>query len=229
MKVNKIFSCIPFGENALLVQIDLPDLSMANEQVINTVKTFERFGSEKIKEIVPANNSITLLYDREETELDDLLDEVSQLLEKPLSTGAGHKNTVELPVCYEEEYAPDLKAVCLQLNMSEDSLIKSHLETTYTVMMTGFMPGFFYLGQLPPSINVKRRVEPRTKVAAGSVGLADRQTGIYSVSCPGGWQIIGRSVNILDAIENGIISLRLGDQVKFFEVSKKELKEFTHK
>ena len=85
--------------------------------------------------------------------------------------------------------------------------------------MTGFMPGFLYLGILDEKLRTPRRKTPRKYVPAGSVAIANEQTGIYSVDSPGGWHIIGQTpVNMLHQfIESGVIA-RQGDIIKFSSI-----------
>lgn len=96
--------------------------------------------------------------------------------------------TLEIPVLYN---GPDLPEVADRLGLSENEVIRLHSEVVYTVFMTGFLPGFPYLGPLPAALELPRRDSPRLRVPAGSVAIAGRQTGIYPQSSPGGWHLIG--------------------------------------
>ena len=99
---------------------------------------------------------------------------------------------VSLPVCYDPELAPDLEDVAASAGMSAEKVASLHGGTTYTVLATGFAPGFAYLGDLDAGIAMPRLATPRRRVEAGSVGIADRRTGIYPAAGPGGWRIVGR-------------------------------------
>ena len=87
------------------------------------------------------------------------------------------------------------------------------------------MPGFAYLGELPEQMTVARKTTPRLRVPEGSVGLAGRLTGIYSTESPGGWQIIGKSINLLQFQLDADIRIVSGDRIKFYEVSVHELQK----
>jgi KipI family sensor histidine kinase inhibitor len=100
---------------------------------------------------------------------------------------------VELPTRYGGRYGPDLEAVAWQHGLDVGDVIALHASTDYEVQFLGFAPGFAYLGPLPEAIATPRHDTPRTKVAAGSVGIAGRQTAVYPFDSPGGWQIIGRT------------------------------------
>ena len=83
-----------------------------------------------------------------------------------------------------------------------------HMQTRYRVYMLGFLPGFAYMGSVDRRIAMPRLDTPRMRVAAGSVGIAGEQTGIYPCDTPGGWRIIGRtSAKLFDATQSGTVSL----------------------
>ena len=128
---------------------------------------------------------------------------------------------VSLPVCYENEFGPDLGDVAEFARCTKEEVIRLHTTRTYRVYMLGFQPGFAYLGSVKAKIASPRRKTPRIKVAAGSVGIAGRQTGVYPCASPGGWQIIGRCpVTLIDwTVENPFL-LRAGDRVKFEAVDR---------
>jgi len=100
--------------------------------------------------------------------------------------------------------------------LTPDEVIGIFLEREYKVFMIGFLPGFPYMGSVAPDISTPRRQTPRTRVPAGSIGIAGDQTGIYPVDSPGGWQIIGRtSVTMFDPSSDPPARLRAGDRVRF--------------
>lgn len=223
--IKESLEYIPFGDQALLINLLEDDVLIANEKVIQLNYFLKKSGLEGITEMVPATNSITILFNTFKVSVDGLIENIKSLLINNISSVSIQGKLIELPICYDSEFALDMNTVCIQTGLSEDEIIAAHLDTTFRVMMTGFMPGFFYLGQLPENLIVERKPSPRKKVLSGSVGLAGRQTGIYSTDSPGGWQIIGKSVNLLDQILTKKIQLSLGDMVKFRRVSKKQLKK----
>jgi KipI family sensor histidine kinase inhibitor len=127
---------------------------------------------------------------------------------------------LNIPVCYEEDFAIDLKEVKSQTGLSTSEIINIHTSTLFQVYMMGFLPGFPYLGKVPEALFCKRKDNPRLKVPARSVGLAGYQTGIYPSQAPGGWQIIGQTpLDIFDASKAHPFLFRAGDQVQFQEIS----------
>ena len=130
------------------------------------------------------------------------------------------ERVVEIPVCYGGGFGPDLEDAARHCGLSAAEMIQRHAEPLYHIYFLGFLPGFAYLGGLPPSLAVPRRAVPRLAVPAGAVGIAGEQTGVYPLQTPGGWQIIGRTfVKLFDPERETPSLLALGDSVKFVSVS----------
>lgn len=165
-------------------------------------------------ECVPAFLTLTMFFQGQFEPFCALVREKAQNLSlQSLPVPTVHR----IGVCYHESVAPDLPEVCHLTGLSRDQVVALHTGTTYTVQMLGFMPGFPYLSGLDSRLQVPRKAEPRLKVPVGSVGLAGKQTGIYPLELPGGWQIIGRSkVQLFDPARDPPALLRAGDQVQFF-------------
>ncbi|MCK7594143.1 5-oxoprolinase subunit PxpB [Pseudomarimonas salicorniae] len=106
---------------------------------------------------------------------------------------SGSATPVELPVCYHATQAPDLDAAAERLGLTVEALIERHTDPVYQVALLGFAPGFPYLLGMDPGLALPRHSQPRPRVAAGSVGIAGGQTGIYPQPSPGGWQLVGRT------------------------------------
>src|SRR5690606_34666768 len=136
------------------------------------------------------------------------------------------RNTIEIPVLYGEELGPDLANVARLNNLSEQEVIKLHTEPDYTVYFLGFSPGFPFLGGLDERIANPRLENPRKKVQAGSVGIANHQTGIYPVTSPGGWQIIGHTpIPLFNPSDDNPFLLSPGDIITFKPITKIEYDE----
>ncbi|MGI9161111.1 MAG: 5-oxoprolinase subunit PxpB [Saprospiraceae bacterium] len=130
---------------------------------------------------------------------------------------------LRIPVCYEPEYGPDLLTLAAQLEMRPAELVALHTATDYQVYMLGFLPGFAYMGILDEQIAAPRLPRPRRLAPAGSVGIAGRQTGIYPLDSPGGWNLIGRTpLRMFDAARAEPVYLRPGDEITFYPVSSAE-------
>lgn len=155
-------------------------------------------------------------FHKEKKELQQLISSVEHY--KKQST-----RLFKLPVCYDTEYGIDLDEVARVKKQSRQEIIELHTAAIYTVFFQGFLPGFLYLGGLDSRLHIPRKKEPRLKVRKGSVGLADKQTGIYPQDSAGGWQIIGNCpVNLFDATKKPPGVFKAGDQLQFEAVSKEK-------
>lgn len=128
----------------------------------------------------------------------------------------------QLPVCYD---GPDLSEVAANLKLAPQDLIRLHADRDYLVYQVGFRPGFGFLGETAPELEIARRSTPRAHVPAGSLGIAGRQTGVYPSDSPGGWQLIGRCPYPLLREGNRPALLRAGDTVRFEPVSAAEFND----
>jgi inhibitor of KinA len=138
---------------------------------------------------------------------------------------------VEIPVCYEPAYAPDLEDVATRTGLSADEVVARHIGGNHRVLMMGFAPGFPYLGGLDLRLAaVPRRATPRARVDAGSVAIANGQTSIYPFATPGGWNLIGRTpVALFDPLRAQPALLQAGDRVRFVAISAREYERLAAK
>lgn len=170
-----------------------------------------------VRDVVPAIASVAVHFAPGHPGIRSAVD----LLAEHLATGAdgdepGPSALVEIPVRYGGEDGPDLDVVARSVGLEAAEVVRRHAAVEYRVLMLGFLPGFPYLGIVDPAIQVARRAEPRTRVPAGSVGLAGPQTGIYPRPSPGGWQLVGRTAEVLfDPALSPPARLAPGDRVRF--------------
>ncbi len=174
-------------------------------------------------EAIPTYRSLLLVYDPSITNLAKLQKELQKLEERLEEIQIPPPDTVEIPVCYGEEFGPDIEFVAETHNLSVKEVIRLHSEPEYLIYMVGFTPGFPFLGGLSEKLHTPRLETPRTFVPQGSVGIANNQTGIYPVSSPGGWQLIGRSPIKLFAPERPNPFLyQAGDHITFRPITLEE-------
>jgi inhibitor of KinA len=174
-------------------------------------------GAPWLVDVVQAYTTVAVYFDLELT----TFAEVSRAL-PPTATPAGSAEAAvgrlhHIPCCYDKQL--DLERVARHTGLSPAEVVALHAATEYTVYAVGFCPGFPYLGYLPGSLcGVPRLETPRLRVPAGSVGLTGRQTGIYTLERPGGWNLIGRTPLRLVDVAEGYFPLRTGDRVRFVPV-----------
>ena len=208
----------PLGDSSLLVLFE-PVLDAAvNRRALAVAAALGQRAIAGVRDIVPAYASVAVHYDPVRTRLDWLEQAVAAVLEAEPSPDETPR-AVEIPCCYDAQYAPDLAGVAALARLSAAEVVARHAARSYRVCMIGFLPGFPYLAEVDPAIAVPRHPTPRLCVAAGSVGLAGRQSGIYPNDSPGGWQIIGRTpVRLFDPDRRPPATLSPGDTVRFVPI-----------
>ena len=192
----------------LSLQEEIPQRSsdILNALIINYINDTRNFKAASV------NKSIAFINGRL-TEIEKDLGAID--LPKP--------RIVEIPTIYGGEFGEDLGFVAEHNGLSEDQVIKIHSSIDYRIYMLGFTPGFSYLGGMSEKIAAPRLKTPRTKIPGGSVGIAGKQTGIYPMESPGGWQLIGRTpVKLYDPSSETPIILQAGDYIRFIPIDKDE-------
>jgi len=211
------------GDRSLLVELG-DEISPAVNQSVQEL--FTGLDIQKLRgvlELVPGYRSLLVIYDPLIAPLAELKHAIAAICKDLDRSQLPEPRTVKIPVVYGDQYGPDLAAVAQYHHMSAEEVIRHHTQPTYRVYMIGFTPGYPYLGELPDAIATPRRETPRTFVPKGSVGIAQKQTGIYSVDSPGGWQIIGWTpVPLFDPQSNPPSLLVMGDRVEFFAITAEE-------
>lgn len=181
-----------------------------------------------VAEWVPAYDSVGVYYDLNVISFAGISAEIEKLHVKKTKGKSVPTRLLHIPVVYGGEYGPDLARVAAYNDCSVDEVVSLHQSQECLVYMLGFLPGFPYLGGMTPKIATPRLENPRDKIAAGSVGIADEQTGIYPVASPGGWNIIGRTpIKLFDSEIQEPILFRAGDYVKFDAVSDAKFSKIT--
>ena len=179
-----------------------------------------------LTDIVPGLCSVLFHYDPVIITAAELKQIVSLQLEQLDLSQQTPTRLWRLPVCYEEEFAPDLKDVISKKNLTLDEVITLHTSRILEVAIMGFLPGLGYLTGVDDALHLPRRSEPRTFVPRGSVGLAMDQTVIYPLNSPGGWNLIGRMpIPLFDQKRENPILFSAGDQVSFYAVCKDKYEE----
>lgn len=185
---------------------------------------------EGIEEMVPTYRSLIVYYNPQKIKYTYLVQQFKELEKSVTEISLPTAHVTEIPVLYGGEYGPDLEFVAQYNKLSVEEVIKIHTEKEYFIYMLGFSPGFPYLGGMSDKIATPRLEKPRIKVSEGSVGIAGGQTGIYPISSPGGWQIIGRiPVKLFEIKEKLPFLLKSGDYLKFYPINQKEFKEIKKK
>ena len=219
------FRLLPLGDAALTVELGNEINPTLNARVISFAETVRAQTWEGVLDVVPTYCSVTIHVDPHCLDLNTLTD---RLLNLPSSlsleaTSSGTHHTI--PVWYGDDGGPDLEDVATYTKMSVADVIRLHSSVLYRVYMLGFSPGFPYLGAVPQALAIPRLATPRTRVPAGSVGIADRQTGIYPTATPGGWRLIGRTpIELYRPNRTTPFLISPGDMVRFRPITGQEFK-----
>ncbi len=215
------------GDRALLVELGDCISPVISRRVREVFVLLQEQRLPGLIEVLPGYRSLTLVYDPRRISFAGLKGLLSRLVEALPEAQVPAPRNLTVPVVYGGRYGPDLDWVAAHHHLSAEEVVRLHAGTPYQVYMIGFSPGFAYLGELPAELDTPRRATPRTRVPQGSVAIAQRQTGIYPVSSPGGWQIIGWSpMRFFDPAERPPTPLSMGDRVQFLAVSEKELEHW---
>jgi len=215
------------GDRGLLAEFG-DDISLrVNEKVRRMHLAIHAEAIEGIIESVPTYRSLLILYDPLILSVETLKKKLERIEKELQQTPFPEPCLTRIPVVYGDLYGPDLEGVAKYHGIPQEEVIQLHCSKPYLIYMIGFMPGFPYMGELPEALVTPRLKTPRVTVPAGSVAIAQKQTGIYSMESPGGWQLLGRTpVKLFIPEENPPALLQMGDLVQFYPISKKEYEEW---
>ena len=232
---------VSLGDSALIVRV-VDDFARDPETSLNAVlaalRALEAAAIPGVIELAPAYSTVGVFFDAagvaraapEHEPCDWLRIEIERVLngqsaesEKPVEAPL-----IEIPVCYDREFAPDIDDVARVAGLGEIEVIHCHSNAAYRVNCVGFIAGFPFMSGLPAELATPRRATPRKEVPAGSVGIGGAQTGIYPRSSPGGWNLIGRTpLRLFDVQREPPTILQAGDRVRFREISREEFDAFS--
>ena len=212
------------GESCVVVEFGSGIDPKVNARVQALRKRIEKDPFNGFVETVPAYRSLAVCFDPlRAPEPDVLVKRIREMAEAPIETGASGGERILVPVCYEGDFAPDLGRVAEHTGLAPDEVVRRHSGVDCYCYMLGFTPGFPYLGGMDAALETPRLPEPREKIPAGSVGIAGKQTGIYPIDSPGGWNLIGRTpLRLFDPDRPVPIFLNAGVWVRFVPVLKED-------
>lgn len=236
----------PLGDSAVLVQLGTEINPEVHHKVKALTDYLESHTFNGFIECVPAFTSVTVFYNpllihrtyKKENKCFSRLEQnispykivcsiIKEIIMSLEVTKETNQRIVEIPVCYGGEFGPDLEEVAKYNNLLTSEVIDIHSNAEYLVYMIGFAPGFPYLGGMSEKIMTPRRNSPRVSIPAGSVGIAGTQTGVYPISTPGGWQLIGRTpIELFCPTTNPPSLLQSGDIVKFVSITLEEYESY---
>ena len=230
---------VSLGDSALIVRVvDEFRAEESLDAVLAALGYLKTAAIPGVIELAPAYTTIGVFFDPTQIESADSdhspFHVLSAKIQSSLSASSFKNETkieaplIEIPVCYDREFGPDIDDVACVAGLAEAEVIHRHSSAAYRVNCVGFIAGFPFMSGLPSELATPRRATPRKEVPAGSVGIGGAQTGIYLRSSPGGWNLIGRTpLRLFDVQRAPPTILQAGDRVRFREISREEFDAFS--
>lgn len=223
------YKIFPISENAVTIDFGNQISVELNEKVIQLTDFIEENKFTGFIETVPAYSSLTIFFElitvkKNFPNFSTAFSFVKSFIVKAITELKDFSHLephlIKIPVDYSPEFALDLDFVAQYANLTKEEVIKIHSSQIYRVFMIGFLPAFAYMGEVDEQIAAPRKQIPRTKIEKGSVGIAGKQTGIYPLESPGGWQIIGKTdLELFQPNNENISLLKNGDLVQFYDIN----------
>jgi inhibitor of KinA len=225
------YTIYPLGDSALIVDFGNIINEDVNKRVLHLFTLLQNALPFAI-DIIPAYSSLTIYYDAcalhtpTVSAFEIVKGKILPFLNNE-SVSLPPQRLIEIPVCYAASFAPDLAELAAKKQLSMDEVVRLHTAKTYRVYTIGFLPGFAYMGKVDEQLATPRRQQPRTQIPAGSVGIAGEQTGIYPLTSPGGWNIIGQTpLKLFDAQQENPVLLQPGDNIQFYSITEDEFANY---
>lgn len=217
----------PVSETSLIVYLGEQIDPQLTQRIGRLAKYIKASFPKSLIEVIPSYTSLFIQFHPRLVTYSALYDAIVRYapkLSQPLAEDEGQPGKlITLPVYYHQEVGPDLDTLANLHGLTPEQVIACHSERTYTVCAIGFAPGFAFLASVDPQLATPRHAEPRQKIPAGSVGIANEQTAVYPADSPGGWQIIGNCPERLYTPQHVPMSpFDVGDKVKFEPIGKEQ-------
>ncbi len=215
------------GDGCVVVEFGNGIDMAVNARVASLAAAVQKISFTGLRDIVPTYRSLAVYFDPETANVEKVYAKLEALSrEAGEGQAGGTKRTIVIPTLYGGEFGPDMANVVDHTKLSEDEVVRRHSGTDCYCYMLGFTPGFSYLGGMDPSLETPRLKSPREVIPAGTVGIAGKQTGIYPIVSPGGWQLIGKTpMRMFDPQRDPAIFLEAGMWVRFRPIGRAEFDE----
>ena len=215
------------GDRAIVIELGDEISIECNRRVHSLHRAIEREQPAGVVDLIPTYRSLLVEYDAAQVSYADIKARLVDIRGSTAEVPEDDTTVVHLPVLYGAEHGPDLEFVARNAGMDVQEVVDLHSGTDYPVYMMGFTPGFPYLGGMSERIATPRLSTPRGVIPAGSVGIAEAQTGVYPIESPGGWRLIGRTpLRLFDVTRTPPSLIDAGDCVRFVPLSHKD--EYRH-
>lgn len=231
MENSSSIQFITCSDTSFLIQLGNRISQDVHHKVMALYNAFKSHPIKGVLTLIPTYCTVMVVYDPMVTTPSRLQAHFSTLLEGLIHSPPRPCNkVVRIPVCYGGSYGPDLPQVARYCKLSTQEVITRHSAVDYPILMMGFSPGFPFLGNLDPKLHTPRLATLRTHIPAGSVGLADTQTGIYPMESPGDWQLVGRTpLKLFQSKNTEPFRYQVGDHLRFYPINPEEYLQIKNK
>lgn len=214
------------GDSAVNMEFGSNISEEVNKKIRAMALSIEVKSIHGIVEMVPTYRSLMIHYDPLKVDFYELVNTLKKIEQKLDNIVLPAPEVIEIPTLYGGDWGPDLENVASYNYITVEEVVEIHTSREYLIFMLGFTPGFPYLGGMDMRIAAPRLQTPRTRIPGGSVGIAGEQTGIYPLSSPGGWQLIGRTpIKLFDPYRENPILLKSGNYIKFKSINEEDYKK----
>jgi inhibitor of KinA len=221
------FRILPAGDSAWLIELPERIDEVVNARAVTIARAIQR-SSLPIADVVVGYRSVMVYIDPLAAGAGHVEPALRAIASDPEERSGSSGASIDVPVCYDDDYGPDLADVAAFGGCTTADVVERHLAREYRVFVVGFVPGFAYMAAVDPSIAAPRRASPRITVPPGSVAIAAGQSGIYPAATPGGWNLIGRCpVRPYDPDRGAPFLFHAGDRVRFQRISAAEYRALT--
>jgi inhibitor of KinA len=221
---------VPASDSSILVEFGDRIDPEIQDHVLGLFHALRALDDPRIQNLHPGYVSLLVDFDPLALSHQDVLALIESLQSNRAPAARDGSAIVAIPVCYDVEFGPDLADVSAYTGLSAEEVIRLHSSATYRVCFLGFTAGFAYLGGMPEVLHTPRLATPRRAVAAGSVGIAGGQTGIYPTETPGGWRLIGRTpVQMFNPLAQPPTRVRSGDTVRLDPINRVAFEQLCQK
>ena len=213
---------LPAGDSAVVVEFGNEVDRAISDAVLGLSARVRAARTRGVRETVPTYRSLLVHFDPLVTSMASVVDEIRKLLGQE-DEARPSATLWRVPACFEPTHAPDLAEVAERAKLTQDRVVQVLTDTLFHVYMVGFSPGYPYMGDVPPPLDLPRRTDPRVKVPTGSIAIAVGMIGIYPVESPGGWHLVGTSpIRLFDLRRARPALLSPGDKVRFAPVNARD-------
>ena len=224
-----IKNILNLGDSAIYYDFGNQINKETNKKVIDYFNSIQKSSIDGIKNLIPSYNKLVVSFDLKITNFEELKKKINKI--EISEIGEKKNKTIKIPICCNDEFFLDKNILTKRLKLSTEEILKKYLNKNYFCYMTGFVAGMPFLGDISKELRTDRLETPRVKVPQGSVGITEQFSNIYTFESPGGWNIIGNTpVNIFNSNnEKNPVLINPGDEVSFFQITKKEYEKLNEK